>query len=325
MKLNHSISILVVGSALLLGACAAPAAPPPTSAPTVAAVAQSTATALPPTTTNTAVPPTATNTAVPPTKTFTPTQTNTATQTPLPTDTATPTATFTPAATNTPSVTPTRTRVPATVTPKLPPLLAAINRTNASKSLRFQTRTIFSNPFREIELLTSDGERQDGNARITPHGLLAILCKCADSPSIFYGDKHYFQRGGTWYFRPRGEQSAALDFDPKKTLSSNLSEFSKIGTEAVDAQSCDVYTIDKQAGRRIFEQNNIIPAELMSNVVNVEATYWICPDGYVHQARFRADLLRPDGGTNISKTDVHYFDFGAPIEITPPPDAQPAP
>lgn len=322
-------------SAVLLNACSAPAAQPPAVAqaavthttvpalvsPTVAPTAirvPPTATVLPPTNTPTKIPPTDTPTQ-------TPTHNATATATNTPTDTPTPTATFTPTATQTPTRTATRTRVPATATPKLPPLLAAINRTNAAKTYRYTQRGIFSNPFREIELLTADGERQGDNSRMTLHGLLAILCGCADSPSIYFGDKFYYQRGGTWYFRPRSSKANDFDFDSKKVLSPNLSEFSKVGTEAVDGQSCDMYTIDKQAGRRLFEQNNIIPAELMSDVVNTEVTYWVCPDGYVHQSRVRADLLRPDGGTNISRSDIHYFDFGAPIEIAPPPDAQPAP
>ncbi len=324
---------ILVCSGLLILACAVAACAAPAAVPPAVAVVQPTATTVPPTATNTAVPPTATHTPVPPTATNsptatltrTPTNTATPTVTPSPTNTATPTSTFTPVATNTPSVTPTRTRVPATATPKLPPLLAAINRTNAAKTLRFAVRVLYSNPFREIELLTSEGERQGNNTRVILRGLIALLCGCEGQPSIFFGDKFYYQRGGTWYFRARGEQSAALDFDAKKTLSSNLSEFSKVGDEAVDGQACEVYTIDKIVGRRVFEQNNIIPAALMSDIVNVELTYWVCADGYVHQSRLRADLKRPDGGTNISKTDTHYFDFGAPIEIAPPPDAQPAP
>lgn len=305
-------------SSTVLSTSVAQVAPTNTLAPTA------THTAIPPTATHTAIPPTATNTATL-THTATPTKTNTPTKTPSPTNTATATLTPTLAATNTPSPTPTRTRVPATATPKLPPLLAAINRTNAAKTSRFSVRVLFSNPFREIELLTSEGERQGNNTRVILRGLIAILCGCEEQPSIFFGDKFYYQRGGTWYFRARSQQSGALDFDPKKTLSPNLNEFSKVGDETVDGQSCEVYTIDKIAGRRVFEQNNIIPAELMSDVVNTELTYWVCADGYVHQSRLRADLLRPDGGTNISKTDTHYFDFGAPIEITPPADAQPAP
>lgn len=325
--------VLLVTASLLLNACTAPAAQSPsvsqavTTRTLVAAAATDapTATLVPPT--ETAIPPTATPTKIPPTNTptLTPTNTATATATQTPTDTATPTATFTPLPTDTPTQTPTRTRVPATATPKLPPLLAAINRTNAVKTYRYQLRNIFSNPFRELELLSADGERQGDNSRLTLHGLLAALCGCADSPSIFYGDRFYYQRGGTWYFRPRTSSVSDFDFDTKKTLSPNLSEFSNVGSEVVDGQNCDMYTIDKQAGRRLFEQNNIIPADLMSNVVNTEVTYWVCADGYVHQARMRADLLRPDGGTNISRTDMRYFDFGAPIEIAPPPDAQPAP
>lgn len=282
-----------------------------------------TETPLPPTVENTVVPPTETQvppteTPVPPTETLVP-PTDTPTETAMPTDAPPAPATDLPVPTAVPA------QAPAPAAGNVAPLLAAIQRTNAANTLRFRTQAFFSNPFREIELVKTEGERQGGNSRVTLSGLLAELCGCAGLQSIYFGDKYYFQRDGTWFFRTRDEQVNLLDFDPKKTLSPNMTEFSKIGDETVDGVGCEIYTIDKVEGRRIFEQNNIVPAELMSDVVNVEATYWACADGFVHQARLRVDMLRPDGNTNISRTESRYFDFGAPIEIAPPADAQPAP
>jgi hypothetical protein len=209
-----------------------------------------------------------------------------------------------------------------TPTPVPPPLVTAINQTLAAKSYRYSSQLIFSDPYRQLELATFAGEVQGKNSHVKISGLLA-------GPNgvelISYGDKVYYQEGGKWLYKPLKAAVDTARIDPTGTLSKDLKEFSKIGEENVDGQACQIFTIDKEAGRRFLQAQDALPEEAMKTVVNVEATFWVCADGYVRRMLTRSDHLRPDGRTNIYRLERHYFDFGAPIVVSPPADAQPAP
>jgi hypothetical protein len=213
---------------------------------------------------------------------------------------------------------------PSGTTGSVPPLVAALKQTFAAETMRYRYQMFFSDPYREIELLTLDGEQKGENSRATVGGKLAEWSGIAGTQAILYGDKYYYDRGGVWYVTDRSARSA-FKVEIKKSLSPELTEFGIVGSEDVDGQICEVYSIDKQAARDLVEANEVFTAEEMTKVVNIEVTYWVCPDGYVRRMRTRSDTLRPDGGTNIVRLEEKYFDFGAPIEITPPADAQPAP
>lgn len=212
------------------------------------------------------------------------------------------------------------TRLPPTAAAKLPPLVAALNRTMAVKAWRYSIQMYYSDPHQEIELFTYDGEAQGTNRRVTIGGAMTRGQKV---DVIYFGDNAYYQKGGAWVFKPRSVLGN-VDLESKAVFTHDPKSFTKIGDEAVDGQTCEVYTIDKEEGKRVVESQGL-PEELKKNLINVEVTYWVCKDGYIHRARTRTDMLRPDGGTNIGRFESHFFDFGAPIEIAPPPDAQPAP
>lgn len=332
---------------VFLMACAPGATPAPaaTSTPNAVAVAQdvaptiaATVTTAPthtPLPTNTAAP---TKTTVP---TDTPTHTATATATTIPTDTPTLTPSLTPtkAATNTPVPTLTATRVPTkppTKAPALSPLAAAVNRTDTTAS-RFETIAYYSNPFTGFELFRGKGERGPQGAHFFMTG---DFCSClgAANNTIEYlrvGEQLYLKGPvpgfkadqDRWYLVPPDKASTAKSTESKGLLSPGLTEFQSVGDEAIDGVNYHVYTIDKNVARQRLRDVLGFTEQELGEVVNIEVSFWMGDDGYVHHSRTRMDIksfFNPNS-TDIIKFDTHYSDFGIPVQFAKPADAVPLP
>ena len=342
------LAVLTALWIVLLMACApnpAPFAPPPSSTPNVAAVAQdvaptiaATATSVP---TNTPLPTSTippTNTPIP---TNTPTQTPTATATTIPTDTPTLTPSMTPTdvPTETPPPTLTPTRVPTkapTKAPALPPLAAAVNRTNNTSS-RFETITYYSNPFTGFELFRGSGERSPQAARYSVSGK---YCPCAGTANnalefVRVGEQIYLKgpaplfkaNEDRWYLVPPDKAGTAKSTESKALLSPGLTEFQEVGEDAINGVSYHLYTIDKNVARQRLRDVLGFTEQELGEVVNIELSFWMGDDGYIHHTRVRMDVksfFNPNS-TDIIKYDTHYSDFGIPVEIVQPADAVPLP
>lgn len=334
-------------TALIFVACSSPAATP---TPVALALA---ATAIPPALTNndsqpseTLPPPTlaptdsltATPTTLPtdtatPLPTDTPTDTATPTNTSTPTETATPTNTPTLTPTNTPTHVPTPTRRPATATPKPLTLPDALKK-SAATTYRIESHSYYSNPQREFETMTLTGEANGNVAHFMLGGILSLFLGGGpgkDAELILNGNTLYAKgpipllraNEDRWYLIPTSQSS----LNPKGVLAADVVTFNKIGNEAVDDKQCDIYTIDKVAARRALQASGSLTQEQLDNTVNIEVTHWLCSDGYVRRSRVRVDVRdRQDPSTtDISRTEYHFFDFGAPVQITVPTNALPLP
>ncbi len=333
MKLILRTSMLLAGllALLLASACNSNGTP----SPVVKAVAvEATATNVPPT--DTPLPPTATATPSP-TATQTATSTPTFTLTPSPTATQTATSTPTFTLTSSPTATRTATPRPVTPTPNVLTLPGALQHTASAKSYRLETSLYYSNPVTGGELMSTSGEASGKAMHITVRGLLLDLLGAPPEglEILKVNDKQYVKgpvsafkaNEAKWYLVPPSKNTVTPSLQPENLLSPQLKEFSKIDSESVDGRSCDVYTIDKEAGRRVLQATGTMTAKQMENVVNVEVTYWLCSDGYVHRSRVRVDvrdILNPSS-TDIVRIEGHMFDFNAPIQITEPAGAVPLP
>ncbi len=193
----------------------------------------------------------------------------------------------------------------------------------------------YSNPERGGELMNTSGEASGQAAHLTMGGLLVSLMGAPSGglEMLFVNGKQYIKgpvsvlkaNEAKWYLMPSNKNTVQQPLKPEGLLSPDLKEFSKIGSESVDARACDVYTIDKEAGRRVLQASKAITAAQMDQVVNVEVTYWLCNDGYVHRSRIRVDVKDPlnPSTTDIVRIEGHSFDFNAPIQIAEPAGAVP--
>lgn len=346
MKIISLFAVLIL---FFLMACASGAtAPTPTSAP-VQPAAQSVAIASDvPAATGTFTPIPPTNTPLPtPTDTATPPPTNTATSSPTmtPTDTPTPSITPTSTSTFTPSPTPTRTRtntptrVPtkrATATPVLTGLAAAVNRSDNTAS-HMETKAFYSNPYAGYDLYTATGERNSQGSHLTITGK---FCGCNGAPNntlefINTADQSFIKGPAPaykatedrWYLVPPDKAQTAKSSAQKSLLSPGLTEFSQIDDQVIDGVNYHVYTINKDTARQRLKDVLGFTESELGQVVNVEVTFWVGDDGYVHQALSRmdvTDLFNPST-TDIVKFQTRYFDYGIPVQITKPADAVPLP
>jgi hypothetical protein len=340
------LSLFALGFIFLM-ACApnTPMPPVATITPNAVAVAQDVAPTIPATaTTAPSNTPQPTNT-IPPTDTPIPTNTptNTATATPTKIPTNTPTLTPTEPPTNTPAPTLTATRAPTklptkapTQAPALSPLAAAVNRTDTTSS-RFETIAFYSNPFTGFELFRGQGERGPQGAHFFMTG---EFCNClgAANNTIEYlrvGEQLYLKGPvpgfkadqDRWYLVPPDKASTAKSTESKGLLSPGLTEFQSVGDEAIDGVNYHVYTIDKNVARQRLRDVLGFTEQELGKVVNIEVSFWVGDDGYVHQSRTRIDVqsfFNPNS-TDIIKFDTRYSDFGIPVQFTKPADAIPLP
>lgn len=317
----RSTFALLIALLLFATACTSTPTPPVT----VLAFEGPTATAIPPTAAPTDTP-APTDTLPPPTDTPTPTATPTATETPTATPTVTNTAPPTLAATRTPK--------PATATPVLTGLQRGLRQTASSRSFRFQMNMFYSDPYQEIEMLSAEGE-MSGSAAHMFMSTLPGFFPSGNAPKlemITVGTKTYVKGPvpyskadqPKWYvYPPKTGSSAAVK--PSGFLTPEMTRYDKIGVEEVDGKSCEVYTIDKEAARQALIASGAITAKQMEQVVNIEATYWLCGDGYIHRSRVRIDskyVLNPST-TTIMRLEIRFLDFNAPVEIVEPVGAEP--
>jgi hypothetical protein len=308
---------------VILGACSATPVPAPsTSLPTAAAAAPMPTSPLP---MATLVPPSATATIPTDTPTATPTPTVAPTDTPLPSPTASPTSTPIP-------VTATATRKPATATPATLTLSSALAKSKSSNSYRFTIAETYSDPRRSSDLLNATGEHSGGTTHMIMSGFMALVLGSGTTAEVIMQGGNFYAKGplillnaneAKWYILPSGKTSV----NPGAQLDIGPTAFDKIGSEGLDAMTCDIYTVDKPTALQALQASGTLTAEQLANTVNVELTYWVCPDRYVHQSLTRVDVRdRSDPSTtDIVKSVTHYFDYNVPIEVPQPTGAVPLP
>lgn len=128
-----------------------------------------------------------------------------------------------------------------------------------------------------------------------------------------------------WYLLKSRSETGQTD--PKASLSPQVTQYDKVGSEAVDGLPCEVYTVDKQAARQVMLSSGTLTEKELAEIVNIEMTYWFCSDGYIHRMRSRVDVRWPPNPstTAIERIETHFYDYGAAITLQEPVGAEPLP
>ncbi len=109
-------------------------------------------------------------------------------------------------------------------------------------------------------------------------------------------------------------------------------DFVLTGSESLDGQECDVYTMDREATLRAIEELNSMSGSDMSgsgqdfnpnDIESAEVKSWICNDGYLHKLELFIEAYSPDMPDQLIGVNfmVHMHDFDGDINIVEPTDA----
>jgi hypothetical protein len=198
-------------------------------------------------------------------------------------------------------------------------------------------------PAADAPLMSMTGEFDNGNAHFTMKGMFVAFMGMdpeqglemltVDGKSYVHGPAPMM--GATeaaWYAAEQGQASAAQPpVDSSAFFESfggkDLSKFSKVGSESLDGQSCDIYKGDQEATQAAFESAaGGGGANGMDTIESADLKLWACGDGYVHQMLIDVTGSSKDkpGQKLDFQMNFHLYDFdSADIAIEAPADAKP--
>ncbi|HWQ11654.1 MAG TPA: hypothetical protein VNL77_02575 [Roseiflexaceae bacterium] len=280
-----------------------------------------------------------------------PTSTPAPTDTPAPTNTPVPTDT--PAPTNTPA--PTDTPIPAAGAAgggAAQAINAGLEKVKDASAYRVSIQMDASGDLGlgapevaqggPLQLIAMEGEVAGADSHVTLKGVLSAFMGADPEQGlelITAGGKSYVRGpapllGATeakWYELPQDGSSPASSLRSDAIVGGlteanmDLSGFQEAGEEELDGQRCQVYTGDKEATIKAFEQvgsQGLPGPQSFAEVRRAELRFWICEDGYFHQL-----VLDTEGVPEGQETPVAYtltmrlYDFDADITVEAPEDA----
>jgi len=138
-----------------------------------------------------------------------------------------------------------------------------------------------------------------------------------------------------WYLQKDSSSSSGFtDFcksDEWNSFTGSSSDFKKVRTEQLDAQSCDVYFYDLKSGQNAALGGLFGMAQnqgSFSAIDKGEINLWACSDGFVH--KYTLEYAGHDQKNAADKGGMrmnwHAYDFNNPtIKVTAPTGAKPMP
>ncbi len=199
----------------------------------------------------------------------------------------------------------------------------------------------------DVPLFSINGEVKDQDSHFKMQGFIAAFLGADPTKGLevtTVGSKAYIHGpvpmlGATedkWYEMPASQASAVKPpltsqsfLDSLTQSGMNPNDFKKTGTETLDNQSCDVYTGDKDAVMKAFQDvGKAAGGTGDSNQVidTADFKFWICSDGFMHQVRLSVeghDKTKPDQKGSFLML-LHLSDLnGSDIQIQAPANAEP--
>jgi hypothetical protein len=229
------------------------------------------------------------------------------------------------------------------------PFASALSKAKSATKYRMQFSMLIgsttSGKFVEETLFDMTGAVDGGNVQFSSKGgFLAILSGDPNGTVEFItaGGKTYMKGikmfGLTdpkvWYVTNDNSTAGGLeDFakpDTFKDYVDNAASFKKVGTEAVDGQSCDIWsgTISGFDTSMLGAFGGGKDTGDIGVVDKSETRIWLCADGYVHKfaVEFQGHNAKTPTEKGSFKMNGHMWDFNnAAIKVTPPADAKPMP
>jgi hypothetical protein len=230
------------------------------------------------------------------------------------------------------------------------PFSDAISKAKSASKYRMQFAMIVggtnNNKYTEETLFDMTGEVDGQNTHFSSKGgFLAILAGDANGTVEFMtaGGKTYMKGvkmfGLTdpkvWYVTSDNSMSGGMEDmvkpDTFQDYVNNPADFKKVGTEAVDGQSCDIYAgalkgFDASSMLGVFGGGK--DTSDIGVVDTSETRIWLCADGYAHKfsVNFEGHNSKNPAEKGAFKMNGHMWDFNnAAIKVTPPTDAKPMP
>jgi len=230
------------------------------------------------------------------------------------------------------------------------PFADALSKAKTASKYRVQFNWIFggmqNGKYSEQSFFDFTGEVDGPNSHlVSKGGFLAMLGGDNSTIEIIQADGKEYMKGismfgmtdpQVWYVQKDSSTTSGFqDFTKPDYFSdftgSNTADYQKIGSESVDAQSCDVYLYNVKS-----LQNNALVGLLGSSqdktdfsaIDKAEMKVWLCGDGYVH--KFTMDYEGHDSkdvnSKGALKMNIHVWDFNNPtISVQAPKDAKPMP
>ena len=121
------------------------------------------------------------------------------------------------------------------------------------------------------------------------------------------------------------QASVDQSFDYKSLTSADLSFIKAMGKQALHGRQCDVYgTTDKNAIVKALESASTtsVPASDLDQIDRAEVKFWVCDDGYFHQAWVSIEGATADrpNDTIGFRMRLSLFDYNGSFTITAPPN-----
>jgi Bacterial SH3 domain len=217
--------------------------------------------------------------------------------------------------------------------------------TMSIKGMPPEAAALFGNPApgQEVSLVDLAGKRRGKDMHITLKGALMTffgLDPAARLELIEAGGKSYVHGpapmfGATehkWYVidgPPSSESfmkslqsgvNQTFDYNSLKTI--DLSFFTILGKQALHGQQCEVYgSTDKNAiVKALKSAATTAPASDLDQIDTAEIKFWVCDDGYFHQAWVSIDGTTPDRPNEKVglRIRLSLFDYNGSFTITAP-------
>jgi hypothetical protein len=137
-----------------------------------------------------------------------------------------------------------------------------------------------------------------------------------------------------WYKAPpQAAQIVQPPLTPSSFLGSfgdvgiSLTDFKLTGSESLDTQTCQVFAGDKSAVVNAFSRLGGATGatqEDLDSIDSAEFKFWVCGDGYLHQVKMAIEGHDKTDATQKGSFEflMQMSDFNGDITITPPADAE---
>lgn len=246
----------------------------------------------------------------------------------------------------TPSAPPTEVLATRAALVELPAEIAtAFENSQNATNVRYQvsSEVTFVQDGKEVKQpgMSAKGDGSGANQYIAISGVMDATGQLATFEIITLDGETYLKGlaglpgvdAGTWYHFPKELGNVSKDAPTALTLLADIDiqdfqrgQFKKSETQSLDGQQCTVWSAQNAQLAQAFAgiANSPEAEAQLERIDSAEFQVWTCPDGYLHQITGTVKGHNPHNTSEHATVALsfHLYDFGVPIKITAPPNAQ---